>query len=296
MRIVSILMDGRRRAGFIEAGQVFVTHSMEVEDVIKNGIDIRDVPGKWIDENDLEFDVPLRPPVVLCTGHNYRDHFEEKSVNRPEEAKGLEFFLKAGQTIAGLGSDMVLDPAVTRKLDHETELGIVIGKEGRHISKADALKHVFGYVVVNDVTARDRQIQKKADGTFVMELGAAKNFDGSTRLSREIVTVDEIPDPQTLRLSTKVNGEYRQLNTTANMIHSVADIVAFFSSLITLKPGTIISTGTPAGSGWGHDPELGGKGKTPPGCVASSYLHEGDIAVSEIEKVGRLTFKVRALV
>jgi 2-keto-4-pentenoate hydratase/2-oxohepta-3-ene-1,7-dioic acid hydratase in catechol pathway len=295
MKLGTVLKNGRRHAALVDGDKVFVASDATLESIIETGKNIRDLPGEWSATSSATFDVPVRPEVVLCTGHNYEDHYAEKSVNRAVEAKGLEFFLKAGQTIADPDAEMILDPRVTGKLDQETELAFVIGKAGRNISKEHAMEHVFGYLVVNDVTARDRQVSKKADGNFVMELGTAKNFDGSTRLSSFIITADEIGDPQTLNLTTTINGQRRQSNTTANMIHSVADIIVFFSSVLTLKPGTIISTGTPSGSGWGHDVELGGKRITPPGCVPGAYLKDGDVVVSEVEKIGRLEFKVRAI-
>lgn len=292
MKVGTVRQEDRRRAAYVEDTRVFVASDLTLEQVIAESLEIRAVPGQWHDRRAVTFDVPLRPPVVLCTGHNYEDHYAEKSVNRADEAKGLEFFVKAGQTIADLQSPLLLDPIVTRKLDQETELGVVIGKPGRHIPRERALEHVFGYMVVNDVTARDRQVTRKADGSFVMELGTAKNFDGSTRFSPFIVTADEIADPQTLELCTLINGRRRQFNTTANMIHQVADIVAFFSSVLTLEPGTVISTGTPSGSGWGQDAELGGKQVTPDGCVPGAYLADGDEVVSAIARVGEITFQV----
>lgn len=294
MRIATILDNGARKACVIEGDQVFVTEIPGADAAITLGSDLKTSAGRWIARAELTFDAVLRPPMLLCTGHNYRDHVDEKSVNRPQGAKGLEFFMKAGQTIAAPGAGLVLDPIVTTKLDQETELGVVIGKGGRHIAKERALDHVFGYLIVNDVTARDRQVQKRADGSLVMELGAAKNFEGSTQLSTELVTADEIPDPQILAISTRVNGELRQLSNTANMIHTVADIIAHFSSLLYLHPGCVISTGTPAGTGWGQDKDLGGNGRVPANCKPAAYLRAGDTVLSEIARVGALAFDVRA--
>jgi 2-keto-4-pentenoate hydratase/2-oxohepta-3-ene-1,7-dioic acid hydratase in catechol pathway len=239
----------------------------------------------------MELVLPLRPEVVLCLGQNYRDHLAEKA---PIESKEPEFFLKAGQTVADLGAAAVADPRVTSKLDYETELGIVIGRAGRFIPKERALDHVFGYVVVNDLTARDRQVRPLAGGGFEMALGPGKNFEGATRLAEWVTPAGEVGDPQDLALTTHVNGELRQSNSTRNMIHDVRSLVAFLSVLFELHPGTVISTGTPGGTGWGQDPKLGGTGVTPPGCEPARYLAPGDHVRSEIERVGVLEFDVVA--
>jgi len=229
--------------------------------------------------------------VVFCAGQNYRDHLDEKA---PVQQTDLEFFLKAGQTIADLAEPCVLDPRVTKKLDYETELGIVVGKPGRHIRPEDALDHVAGYVVVNDVTARDRQVVIHEDGTTSLSLGPGKNFDGSTRLGPFMTSADEAGDPGNLALTTRVNGELRQQNTTASMLTDVPHIVAWVSRLLTLAPGTVIATGTPGGTGWGMDPELGGTGRTPPNCQPARYLAPGDTVVSAIGNLAELEFTVVA--
>ena len=247
--------------------------------------------GEWCPLADLQLAPPVSPPTVFCLGQNYRDHLDEKA---PIESKEPEFFLKAGQTIAGLDEPVVADPRVTRKLDYETELGIVIGRAGRFIAPERALDHVFGYVVVNDLTARDRQVRPLAGGGFEMALGPGKNFEGSTRLAPWVTTAEEVGDPQDLALTTRVNGELRQRNSTRNMIHDVRELVSFLSQLLELRPGTVISTGTPGGTGWGQDPELGGTGVTPPGCGPARYLAPGDHVRSEIERVGVLELDVVA--
>ena len=137
---------------------------------------------------------------------------------------------------------MLYDPVVTKKLDYEVELAVVIGKPGRHIPAERALEHVFGYTVANDVTARDRQAVPHPQGGWEYALGPGKNFDTSAPLGPWIVTRDEIPDPQDLQLRTYVNGEVRQSNSTAKMIWSVAEIVAFFSHFYTLQPGFLLET------------------------------------------------------
>jgi len=235
---------------------------------------------------------PLLPSLILCSGENYWDHRDEK----PEVTrKDPEFFLKTGLGVIGPGEDILRDEQVTQKLDYETELLIVIGKAGRHIPAARALEHVYGYTVMNDVTARDRQVTLRPDGSSVYNLGPGKNFDCCAPIGPAIVTADEVRDPQQLALKTYVNGELRQSNVTGKMIWTCAQLIEFFSTFVTLQPGVVISTGTPGGTAWGTDPELGGKKPMRKDVVtAKGYLQPGDEVVCEIEGVGRLQNRVVA--
>lgn len=235
---------------------------------------------------------PLVPSLILCSGENYWDHREEK----PEVTrKDPEFFLKTGLGVIGPGDDIVRDGRVTKKLDYETELLIVIGKAGRHIPAARALDHIYGYSVMNDVTARDRQVTLRPDGSSVYNLGPGKNFDTCAPIGPALVTADEVPDPQNLPLKTYVNGELRQSNTTGKMIWTCAQLVEFFSTFVTLQPGVVISTGTPGGTAWGTDGELGGKKPMRKDVVtAKGYLQPGDEVVCEIGGIGRLKNQVVA--
>lgn len=237
---------------------------------------------------------PLQPALILCSGENYWDHREEK----PEVTrKDPEFFLKTGLGVIGPGDDIIRDERVTKKLDYETELLIVIGKAGRHIPAARALEHIYGYSVMNDVTARDRQVTLRADGSSVYNLGPGKNFDTCAPIGPALVTADEVPDPQDLALKTYVNGELRQSNSTARMIWTCAQLVEFFSTFVTLQPGVVISTGTPGGTAWGTDAELGGKKPMRKDvATAKGYLQPGDKVICEIKGVGRLVNKVVAAV
>ena len=235
---------------------------------------------------------PVLPSTILCAGSNYREHNDEKA-GSPTSGKEPEFFLKTADCVVGPEEPIVYDEKLTRKLDCETELAIVIGASGRHIPKGQALEHVFGYTIVNDVTARDRQVRRSGDFTWY-ELGRGKAFDTSAPLGPWIVTADEIPDPQILDIRTKINGELRQFSNTRNMIWTCADLVHFFSTNFTLKAGMIIITGTPAGTAWSTDPELGGRWEPKPGLVAATrYCLPGDLIESEIERIGVLRNPVR---
>lgn len=148
---------------------------------------------------------------------------------------------------------------------------------------------------MNDVTARDRQVTLRPDGSFAYNLGPGKNFDTCAPIGPCIVTRDEIADAQSLELKTWVNGELRQSNSTAKMIWDCAQLIEFFSTFVTLRPGVVISTGTPGGTAWGTDPELGGKKPMRRDVVApQGYLQAGDEVVCEIKRIGRLRNRVLA--
>jgi len=231
---------------------------------------------------------PMTPTTMLCSGSNYLSHNQEKA-NADTSGREPEFFVKTGDCVIGSGQPIVHDRVLTTKLDGEVELAIVIGKPGRHIPVGDALDHVFGYTIVNDVTARDRQVRRRPDGSYWYELGRGKLFDTSAPMGPCIVTRDEIPDPQAVMVRSWVNGELRQISSTSQMIWSVAELIHFFSINVTLRPGMVIITGTPSGTAWSTDAELGGNWAGTDGMVpAKGYLQAGDVVVCEIEGIGRL--------
>ena len=162
------------------------------------------------------------PSTILCAGSNYREHNDEKA-GSPTSGKEREFFVRASDSVIGPDEDIRYDEKLTRKLDCERELAVVIGKPGRHIVEK-ALGHVFGYTIVNDVTARDRQVRKSGDFTWY-ELGRGKAFDTSAPPGPCIVTAHEIADPQALDIHTRINGELRQSSNTASMIWTCADLI-----------------------------------------------------------------------
>jgi len=239
---------------------------------------------------------PIIPSTILCSGSNYHSHNKEKA-NAPLSGKEPEFFVKTGDCVIGPNEGIIHDSLLTQKLDSETELAIVIGKPGRHIPVETALDHVFGYTIVNDVTARDRQVRFKPDGSTWYELGRGKAFDSSAPLGPCIVTADQIKDPQALHLRTRINGELRQSGNTRDMIWSCAELIHFFSINFTLRPGMVIITGTPAGTAWSSDKSLGGNWLPPEDgeekiVPAKGYNLPGDIIESEIEGIGILMNRV----
>jgi 2-keto-4-pentenoate hydratase/2-oxohepta-3-ene-1,7-dioic acid hydratase in catechol pathway len=235
---------------------------------------------------------PVDPALILCSGENYWDHRDEKPAVQPKEP---EFFIKAPAGVTGPYDPVERDTRVTRKLDYEVELAAVIGRPGRHIGAERALEHVFGYTIMNDCTARDRQVQMRPDGSCFYLVGPGKNFDTCAPCGPWIVTADEISNPQALQIRSLVNGELRQSNTTANMIWGCAELVAFFSRNLTLRSGWMVSTGTPGGTAWASDPELGGRPYARADVTRpDGYLSVGDVVRCEVEHIGHLENRVVA--
>jgi 2-keto-4-pentenoate hydratase/2-oxohepta-3-ene-1,7-dioic acid hydratase in catechol pathway len=210
-----------------------------------------------------------RPQKIVCIGLNYRDHAEEQGVDLPERPL---LFAKWPNTLIGPGDPIVIPP-ITSKVDYEAELGVVIGERVRGVSAENALEAVEGYVCVNDVSARDLQF---ADGQWVR----GKSLDTFCPVGPTLVPAGEIADPQALGIRAILNGEVMQDSTTQNMVFGVAEIVSFVSQAITLEPGDLIATGTPAGVGVFRDPQV--------------LLKAGDEITIEIDGVGALTNPVTA--
>ena len=314
MRIVSFVTAGQRRLGFVSGGNVIdalaalapgdaAARAMfaDATALIRAGAEGRALAERLIKDApaaarltlaSVTLTAPMLPTTILCSGSNYIEHNQEKA-NTPISGKEPEFFLKTADCVVGPDEPIVLDARVTAKLDCETELAIVIGKAGRHVPVASALDHVFGYTIVNDVTARDRQVRRTPGGDTFYELGRGKAFDTSAPIGPAIVSADEVGDPQGLAVKTRINGDLRQSSNTSRMIWSCAELIHFFSDNFTLKPGMVIITGTPAGTAWSMDTALGGSGRTPPGCVpATGYCRPGDVVECEVEKIGVLRNKV----
>src|SRR5947207_8913855 len=186
-----------------------------------------------------------RPEKIICVGLNYRDHAEGQGVALPE---GPLLFAKWPNTRIGPGEPIRL-PAVSHEVDYEAELGVVIGEQVRQASPDTALEAVRGYLCANDVSGRDVQF---ADKQWVR----GKSFDTFCPVGPDLVPAADVPDPQALIIRAILNGQVMQDSTTANMVFGVADIVSFVSQAITLEPGDLILTGTPAGVGVFRDPKV----------------------------------------
>jgi 2,4-didehydro-3-deoxy-L-rhamnonate hydrolase len=209
----------------------------------------------------------LGPPVagvgkVLCIGLNYSDHAAEAGMDLPPEPV---LFLKATSSLAGPNDPIVL-PRGSAKTDWEVELGVVIGRAAKHVREDEALAHVAGYVVFNDLSERAFQLERAGQWT------KGKSCDGFGPVGPWLVTPDEVGDPQRLQMQLTVNGETMQKGSTATMVFPVARIISYLSGLMTLHPGDIIATGTPPGVGMG---------KVPP-----RYLRPGDVVETSIEGLG----------
>jgi 2-keto-4-pentenoate hydratase/2-oxohepta-3-ene-1,7-dioic acid hydratase in catechol pathway len=208
------------------------------------------------------------PQKIVCVGLNYRDHAEEQGVDLPERPL---LFAKWPNTLIADGEPIRL-PEISKQVDYEAELGVVIGKQASRVSAGDALGHVRGYVVANDVSGRDLQF---SDGQWVR----GKSLDTFLPVS-ELIPASEVPDPQTLGIRAILNGETLQDSNTSNMVFGVADIIAFVSQAITLEPGDLIITGTPAGVGAFRKPQI--------------WLKPGDEITIEIDGLGSITNPVVA--
>jgi len=217
---------------------------------------------------------PLTPANIYCIGLNYRQHAAEGGHSTPEMPV---IFMKPTSSLNNPGDPIVLPKCCTHgpEVDYECELAVIIGLAGRDIPESHALAHVLGYTCGNDVSARRWQKQGGA-GQWVR----GKSFDTFCPLGPAIVTADELPDPQTLRVRTTINGQVMQDSNTADMIFSVVRLIAFLSQDTTLLPGTVILTGTPQGVGFA---------RTPP-----RWLADGDEVTVEIDKIGRLVSPVVA--
>lgn len=204
-----------------------------------------------------------RPGKVLGVARNYAAHATERNAEPPVEPV---LFVKASSSVIGTDHDIVM-PSASHAVDYEGELAVVIGRAARSVTREHALDHVAGYTIANDVTARDFQ-NTRGQRFF------GKSGDTFCPMGPCLVTADEIADPQKLRLETRVSGETRQSAMTSEMIFPIAEVIAFASQLMTLEPGDVILTGTPAGVGAGFDPPR--------------HLRDGDIVEIEIEGLGRL--------
>lgn len=242
-----------------------------------------------LQRSELRLEVPLQPPLIVCGGGNFWDHLEELGRDKPEH---VEFFLKYPGKILGPDDDITYRPWTSQKLDYEAELGIVIGRRGRCIPRDSALEYVFGYTAVNDMAVRDRQMFRWDEGPyFHVKYGDAKVFDDNLVLGPTLVSADEIADPMNLNLRCWVDGELRQNSNTSKYIWGVAEVIEYYSSMLTLEPGFLICPGTPGGCAVGLDPACGGKtiGKAP----TSGYLRPGTRVVVDVEKIGRIENHVR---
>ena len=219
--------------------------------------------------------IPRPRQDIICLGMNYRDHLTEAanydSAFAKERPVTVYFSKRVSQAVAPEGF-IERHADLTNRLDYENELAVIIGKSAKNVKAADAADYIFGYTIVNDVSAREVQTSHK-------QFYFGKSLDGFTPMGPCITTADEIAFPPALTLTTRVNGELRQNSNTELLLNSIAEIIEELSSGMTLLPGTIIATGTPAGVGMGFDPP--------------KFLKPGDVVECSIEGIGTLRNTVR---
>lgn len=213
----------------------------------------------------------LRPAQVIAIGANYAAHASELKL-RSETA--MTIFSLWPNSLSGHGATTTWPEDLTKQVDYEAELGVIIGKPARGVHVLDALDYVWGYTVVNDITARDLQFSEA-------QWSRCKSFDGFTPTGPVVVTADEIADPQDLWLTTNLDGRILQDASTNEMVRGVAEIISYLSRSATIPPGTLISTGSPGGAGYSRNPQV--------------FLRDGSTVTVTIEGIGSLTTHCRVI-
>jgi 2,4-diketo-3-deoxy-L-fuconate hydrolase len=263
---------GAPSIGCIEDNEVRPLGGASMLEYIEHGRSAERQPG----DNAVPLEeVRLRAPItrsqkIIAIGLNYEDHANETGGEIPEKPI---VFAKYPNTIIGPG-EAIRIPPITEQVDYEAELAVVIGRRVKNVSEEEALEYVFGYMNGNDVSSRDLQFSEGGQWT------RSKSIDTFAPIGPYIATRDEVPDPQNLYIRCVLNGEVVQDGTTSDMIFSVAELVSFLSRGMTLVPGDVILTGTPAGVGFARDPAL--------------FMKAGDEVTVEIEGLGTLTNPVEA--
>jgi 2-keto-4-pentenoate hydratase/2-oxohepta-3-ene-1,7-dioic acid hydratase in catechol pathway len=214
-----------------------------------------------------------RPPKIVAIGQNYMDHCREQNVEPPKKPI---LFAKYPTAVTGPYDPIHIVPDVTQRADFEAELGVVMGKAAYRVSAASAFDYIFGYTVLNDVSARDIQLGPDEGRQWVR----GKSFDTFCPMGPAIVTRDQVPNPQNLPILTRLNGQVMQDSNTKEMIFGIAELIEFITQGITLEPGDVIATGTPNGVGVFRKPPV--------------YLHPGDVIEIQIDGIGQLRNPVQA--
>jgi 2-keto-4-pentenoate hydratase/2-oxohepta-3-ene-1,7-dioic acid hydratase in catechol pathway len=280
MKLVMFKADGGRRLGALRPGSedevVELSEPADMRALIDAGDEglghvraaLSSSRSKSRRLADLELLAPLDPPRgnVIAMGRNYQKHAEETA--KGGQVSPPTIFTKAITSLTEPFADIAIDPAISDKIDWEVELAVLIGKRGANIKRGHAMDHVFGYTVLNDVTARD--IQSGWGGQYFK----GKSLDRSCPTGPWVVTKDEVEDPQALKLFLRVNGTVKQEGDTRDMIYPVDAIIEWVSKGMTLLPGAMIATGTPDGVGFA---------RTPP-----EFLKPGDVMETEVQGIGLL--------
>ena len=272
MRLVSFKRNGKATLGVREGEEVRILGDETLESLLARGVDLVEYASpraaqERLAADELKLLPPLqRPPKIICVGLNFSDHTAESKYEQPDYPT---LFLRVTTSLVAHEQPMIR-PRVTDSegLDFEGEIAVVLGKGGRHISKAEALSHVAGYSVFNDGSVREYQFKTP-------QWTVGKNFDATGAFGPDLVTADELPPgAKGLRLETRLNGQVVQSASTDEMIFDVASLISIISEAITLEPGEGIVSGTPSGIGWARNPRL--------------LMKAGDVFEVSVEKIGTL--------
>ena len=296
MKLAHYLRDGETRAGIVEGDRIFdlqdgakdsaLEMPVTIDEILSRGMlqsseqlqeTIATQKGKAIRSVKLLSPI-LVPEKILLVAVNYLSHGKEQNVNMPTEPY---FFTKFKNALIGPG-DPILVPRVSKKVDWEVELAVIIGKTGKYISRKDAFDHVAGYAVCNDVSFRDLRFPSATPGQpsrLGLNWVKTKGLDSSFPLGPWLVTKDEIPNPHNLEISLSVNGDMKQRSNTGEMLFKIDFLIEYLSAGITLNPGDIISTGTPEGVAF---------------FTSQQFLKGGDSVEGRIERIGTLRNPVKA--
>lgn len=285
MKLVTFNYSGKVEIGVIREDQIinlsnFAGDMIKMIEIVHGEIEqlkdqIESLPG-GIPVESVELLAPIPEPRrnVMCLGLNYAEHAEEHYSASGQQTELPEYpivFTKAPTSVNGPYADIPYDPTITQELDWEVELAVIIGRKGKNIPVEEAMDYVFGYSVLNDVSARDLQRRHK-------QFFKGKSLDGACPMGPWIVTADELTDPHHLRVTSRVNGFVKQDSNTAMMIFDVPSIINHMSRGMTLLPGDIIATGTPSGVGFARQPP--------------EFLQNGDVVECEVEGIGIIRNKV----
>lgn len=279
MKLVTYVHDGKERTGIVSEDEkmIYETSFDSMNDLILSG-DKPEPKGEAVPVGDVTLCAPIPRPLqdVICLGINYAAHAEESARYKKEAyEKNREYtiyFSKRVNEAVAPGGFIEAHTDIEKKLDYEVELAVIIGKEAKNVPADRAREYIFGYTVLNDVSARDLQINHK-------QWYFGKSLDGFTPMGPWIVTEEDIPWPVELGIRSRINGELRQDGNTSLLMKDIGDIIEELSGGITLLPGTIIATGTPAGVGMGFDPP--------------KFIGPGDVVSCEIDGIGVLENTVR---
>lgn len=278
MRLYAFEAHGRRGIGAEQGGRLvdlgmadlltFLTSGKTAEATAKARLaaarrEARDIATHRFEDVRLLAPVP-RPGKILCSGINYRGHLDENPNARLPESPF--FFAKLPSVVIGPG-DPIVHPALTRQLDWEVELAVVIGRRMKRATEGEAMEAIAGYTILNDVSARDVQFKDQ-------QITLGKNFDTFAPMGPCLVTADEVPDPGNLRLRSILNGRLMQDGSTNDWIYPLPQLLSFLSGIMTLEPGDVVSTGTPAGVGVFRTPPI--------------FLQPSDVIAVEVEGIGRM--------